>query len=65
MTVLEAIRQLLQESPEGLTCRELTEQILDRKMYSFNTPTPNSIVNHELMKHCEGLNFQARKPAIN
>ena len=57
MTVLEAIKQLLQETPSGLTCRELTDQILARKMYSFNTPTPNNIVNHELRKHCEGLDF--------
>ena len=62
MTVLEAIRQLLQETPSGLTCRELTDQILARKMYSFNTPTPNNIVNHELRKHCEGLDFPSAHP---
>lgn len=62
MTVLEAIKQLLQESPSGLTCRELTDKILARKMYSFNTPTPNNIVNHELRKHCEGLDFPSAHP---
>ena len=48
--------------PNGLTCRELTDEILARKMYSFNTPTPNNIVNHELRKHCEGLNFPSAHP---
>ena len=62
MTVLEAIKQLLQETPSGLTCRELTDQILAQKMYSFNTPTPNNIVNHELRKHCEGLDFPSAHP---
>lgn len=62
MTVLEAIKQLLQETPSGLTCRELTDQILARKMYLFNTPTPNNIVNHELRKHCEGLDFPSAHP---
>lgn len=62
MTVLEAIQQLLQENPNGLSCRELTDQILVRKMYSFNTPTPNNIVNHELRKHCEGLDFPSAHP---
>lgn len=62
MTVLEAIKQLLQEAPNGLTCRELTDQILARKMYSFNTSTPNNIVNHELRKHCEGLDFPSAHP---
>lgn len=62
MTVLEAIKQLLQETPSGLTCRELTDQILARKMYSFNTRTPNNIVNHELRKHCEGLDFPSAHP---
>ena len=62
MTVLEAIKQHLQETPSGLTCRELTDQILARKMYSFNTPTPNNIVNHELRKHCEGLDFPSAHP---
>lgn len=62
MTVLEAIKQLLQENPNGLSCRELTDQILVRKMYSFYTPTPNNIVNHELRKHCEGLDFPSAHP---
>ena len=62
MTVLEAIKQLLQEAPNGLTCRELTDQILARKMYSFNTSTPNNIVNHELRKHCEGVDFPSAHP---
>ena len=62
MTVLEAIKKLLQENSEGLTCRELTEMIIDRGMYSFNTPTPNNIVNHELRKHCEGLSFPSAHP---
>lgn len=62
MTVLEALKQLLKENPEGLTCREITDQILARKMYSFNTPTPNNIVSHELRKHCEGLDFPSAHP---
>lgn len=62
MTVLDAIKRLLNENPEGLTCRELTEMIVGRNMYSFNTPTPNNIVNHELRKHCEGLEFPSAHP---
>ena len=62
MTVLEAIKSLLQENPKGLTCHELTDLILARNMYVFNTQTPNNIVNHELRKHCEGLNFPSAHP---
>lgn len=62
MTVLEAIKKLLQENPNGLTCRELTKMIIERGMYNFNTPTPNNIVNHELRKHCEGLDFPSAHP---
>lgn len=62
MTVLDAIKQLLLEYSSGLTCRELTDLILDRGLYSFNTANPNNIVNHELRKHCEGLNFPSAHP---
>lgn len=62
MTVLEAIKQLLIENKEGLTCRELTEIIIQRKMYSFNTANPSNIVNHELRRHCVGLNFPSAHP---
>jgi len=62
MTVLEAIKQVLLENPSGLTCRELTDFILDRGLYSFNTANPSNIVNHELRKHCEGLTFPSAHP---
>ena len=62
MTVLDAIKQVLLEHSSGLTCRELTELILEKELYSFNTANPNNIVNHELRKHCEGLNFPSAHP---
>ena len=62
MTVLEAIKQVLLENPSGLTCRELTDLILDRGLYSFNTANPSNIVNHELRKHCKGLTFPSAHP---
>jgi len=62
MTVLEAIKQLLIENKEGLTYRELTEIIIQRQMYSFNTLNPSNIVNHELRKHCVGLDFPSAHP---
>ena len=62
MTILEAIQSILSDYPDGLICKDITSKILERKMYSFKAKDPNSIVNHELRKHCEGLTFPAAHP---
>ena len=62
MTILEAIKTILSNEQGGLTCKEITSRILSEKLYTFNTPDPNSIVGHSLRKHCQGLEFPSAHP---
>lgn len=62
MTILEAIKAVLSKESNGLTCKEITDRILSEKLYTFNTPDPNSIVRHSLRKHCQGLSFPSAHP---
>lgn len=62
MTILEAIKAVLSKESHGLTCKEITNRILSEKLYTFNTPDPNSIVRHSLRKHCQGLSFPSAHP---
>ena len=62
MTILEAITVVLRLQPQGLSCKDITGQILAQGLYSFNTPNPNSIVNHPLRRHCQGLDFPSAHP---
>lgn len=57
MTILEAIKAVLSTEKYGLTCKEITNHILSKKLYTFNTTDPNAIVRHSLRRHCQGLDF--------
>lgn len=60
MTIVEAVKIILNEEPE-LTCKEITARILERKLYSFSTPNPNTVVNHAIRTHCYGLDFPSSR----
>ena len=62
MTIFEAIKAVLSKEKDGLTCKEITNQILSGKLYTFNTADPNSIVGHSLRRHCRGLDFPSAHP---
>lgn len=62
MTILEAIKVILRKSPEGLTCKEITNRILSENLYAFNAQDPNAIVGHCLRRHCQGLDFPSSHP---
>lgn len=62
MTILEAIIEVLSLEPAGLTCAEITQQILDRDLYHFNAANPGSIVNHDIRRRCVDLDFPSAHP---
>lgn len=62
MTIIEAIKVILDKEPGGLTCKEITSRILSENLYTFNTKNPNAIVGHSLRKHCQGLDFPSAHP---
>ena len=62
MTILEAIKKVLHQCPEGKTSPEITKEIIGRDLYQFKATIPNSVVNQQLRRHCEGLEFPSAHP---
>lgn len=56
-TIVEAIKTILEEYPEGLTSAEIYEKIIEKDLYIFNAVSPQSIVNNMIRRHCFGLDF--------
>lgn len=40
MTIVEAIKCVLGNTPEGLTTKEIYDEIIERKLYSFGAKNP-------------------------
>ncbi len=61
-TIVEAIKEILSNSPEGLSSIEIYDNIIKKKLYIFNAISPQSIVNGMIRRHCYGLNFPTSSP---
>ena len=57
MTIREAIKTVLKDNNEGLTCAQIYQLIVDKKLYKFGAKNPQGVVNIELRRHCEGIDF--------
>ena len=57
MTILEAIKEVLKDRPDGLTSRDIYDEIVNRDLYQFGAKTPVSVVNCEIRRHCYDLDF--------
>ena len=53
--VQEAAYAVLKDYPEGLTVRQITDEILKRKLYVFSAQKPEEIVARALNRHCKGV----------
>ena len=62
MTIVEAVKQVLQGNKEGLTSKQIYEQIIHRKLYTFGAEDPVSVVNAQLRRRCVGLDFPTAFP---
>lgn len=56
-TIVEAIKVVLSDCPEGLTSIEIYNKIVENNLYTFNAISPQAIVNGTVRKHCYGLDF--------
>ena len=45
MTIVEAIKRVLENYNEGLTSREIYKEIIDKNLYAFPAKEPVSVVN--------------------
>ena len=61
-TVREAIVEAMRKAAKPLTVREAYETIIAFDFYRFNAENPKHIVQSEVRRHCEGLDFPTAKP---
>ncbi|SCX06734.1 restriction system protein [Ruminococcaceae bacterium P7] len=57
MTIVEAIKEVLMNSCNGLTSKEIYKIIMQKGLYEFKAQDPVNIVNVTIRKHCFGLDF--------
>lgn len=62
MTIIEAIKTVLSEYPEGLAANDIYEKIEQNHLYSFKAKNPAGVVNGEIRRHCYGLDFPTACP---
>lgn len=61
-TIAEAAIEVLKEVNQPMTTAEITQAILDQKLYEFSAKDPRSIVRGAIERRCEGRD---RKDSIN
>lgn len=62
MTIIEAIKMVLNEHPSGLMVDEIYGEICDKNLYVFGARNPKDVVNGEIRRHCYGLDFPTASP---
>lgn len=62
MTIVEALKIILSQYPNGLTSREAYEGIVKEQLYEFPAKKPDSVVNGIIRRHCYGLDFPTANP---
>ena len=61
-TIAEAAIEVLKEAKEPMTAAEITQAILDKGLYEFNTKDQVGMVRRAIARKCEGYE---RKDAIS
>lgn len=62
MTIIEAIKEVLKNEPDGLSSSDIYQRIIERKLYKFGAKNPIGVVNGEIRRHCIGLDFPTAYP---
>lgn len=62
MTIVEAIKIILKQYPDGLTSVEVYDKIIEENLYQFKAIKPQAIVNGTIRSHCYGLDFPTANP---
>lgn len=62
MTIVESIKCVLQHNSEGLTSKQIYDEIVRQGLYSFGAEKPIGVVNTELRRRCAGLDFPTAHP---
>ena len=62
ITIVDAIKTVLQDSSEGMTSLENYNNIVERKLYAFGAKTPEAAVHAKLRVYCRDLDFPSSSP---
>lgn len=62
MTIIEAIKEVLKDVPDGLTSADIYQRIIENNLYKFGAKNPVGVVNGEIRRHCIGLEFPTAYP---
>lgn len=62
MTIVEAIKMVLESSSVGMTSQEIYEEIIKKDFYSFGAKNPVGVVNSQLRRRCKDLDFPTAYP---
>lgn len=62
MTIVEALKIVLSQNPNGLTNKEAYYEIIQQDLYKFPAQKPDSVVNGIIRRHCYGLDFPTANP---
>ena len=54
-TIAQAAIEVLQESKQPMTAAEITQAILDKGLYGFNTKDPRTMVRGAIERRSEGV----------
>lgn len=62
MTIVEALKVVMNKYPQGITNKEAYEEIMKLNLYEFSAKNPKAIVNGIIRRHCYGLDFPTANP---
>lgn len=62
MTIVESIKCVLQQNNDGLTSKQINDEIIRQGLYSFGAENPVGVVNAQLRRRCIGLDFPTAYP---
>ncbi|WP_088892391.1 winged helix-turn-helix domain-containing protein [Leptolyngbya ohadii] len=54
-TIAQAVIEVLREAKQPMTAAEITQVILDKGLYTFNTKDPRAMVRGAIERRAEGI----------
>ena len=55
LTIAQAAIEVLKETKQPMTAAEITQAILNKELYNFNTKDPRAMVRGAIERRCEGV----------
>ena len=62
MTIVEAIKKVLESSSDGMTTQKIYDEIVANGFYIFGAKNPVGVVNSQLRRRCKDLDFPTAYP---